>query len=279
MKAADAIRFTIRGARSGVPLAAGCHFGRYTTCFTLEVPGAMLMIDAGTGLMQVQADLAAAPRRLTLLLTHGHFDHLSGLASFAPLYTRSAQAIRVLAAPSRLASVRRAVREMLSPPLWPVAWPTSSKNLRFSPLPPAGQPLRFGAARITWCPVWHPQGSLALRIEAAGRVLVVATDREPGRPALDRRFRDFCRQADWLVVDAQYTPEEALARRGWGHGNWLEAATLAHASEVGALILTHHDQMRNDVAIHRIVQSARRIFPRTVAATEQMAFTFNSEAL
>jgi ribonuclease BN (tRNA processing enzyme) len=267
-------RFTIQGVRAGAPSVAPGRFGIHTTCFTLALPGELLIIDAGTGLSAVDGALATGPqpRRLTLLLTHGHVDHLSGLPPFSPLYRRDRPRVRVLAAPAQLASVRNAVRRILTPPLWPVSWRISGARLNFAALPPAGRTWRMGPVTLSWCPVWHPQRCLALRLEAHGRVLVVATDREPGRPMLDRRFRAFCRDVDWLVLDAQYTPAEAKLHEGWGHGNWQEAAQLARDAGVGRLILTHHDAARHPSAIGLHVQNARRIFPRTDAATEGMTF-------
>ena len=270
----ETVRFTIHGTRSGTPTVAAGRYGIHTTCFTLETPTALVIIDAGTGLASVDRELAKTSTRqpISLLLTHAHLDHVNGLPSFTPLYA-SERSIRVRSAAERLTAVRAGIRTLLSPPLWPVPWQRSGARLRFTPLPPAGRPWRVGPARLAWCPVWHPQGCLALRIEAGGRALVVATDREPGRPAFDRPFRDFCQNADWLILDAQYTPPEAAQRRGWGHGNWHEAATLARACNVGKLVLTHHDQERDDGGIRRIVQSAHQIFPATIAAKEGMQFT------
>jgi phosphoribosyl 1,2-cyclic phosphodiesterase len=271
-----AVCFTIWGTRSSAPSAASAgRFGTHTTCFTLDTPGAQVIIDAGTGLGSVSRKHIAAsrPRPVRMILTHAHLDHINGLPPFAPLYARG-RPIRVWAAPAQLAKVRDGVRTLLSPPLWPVPWRQSCARLRFTPLPPAGRPWRIGPARLTWCPVWHPQGCIALRIEAFGRTLVVATDREPGRPAFDRPFRDFCRGADWLILDAQYTPQESMTRHGWGHGNWREAAGLAQACGVGRLVLTHHDPERTDTGIRRIVRAARKLFPATCAATEGMRIVF-----
>ncbi|MFZ4394347.1 MAG: MBL fold metallo-hydrolase [Kiritimatiellia bacterium] len=268
-----AVRFTIWGTRSSVPSTTAGRFGFHTTCFTLETPGALVIIDAGTGLETVHRDVVdgSRPRPIRMILTHAHLDHISGLPPFPPLYARG-RPIPVMAAPAQLARIRAGVRTILSPPLWPVPWQQSCARLRFTPLPPAGHPWRIGPARLTWCPVWHPQGCIALRIEAADRTLVVATDREPGRPAFDAPFRDFCRAADWLILDAQYTPQEALQRHGWGHGNWQEAASLARECAVGSLVLTHHDQHRDAAGIDAIVRAARRIFPATRAATSGMRF-------
>jgi ribonuclease BN (tRNA processing enzyme) len=57
---------------------------------------------------------------------------------------------------------------------------------------------------------------------------------------------DFCKDADILIHDAQYTPEERAERKGWGHSDYVSAFNLAAKSHVKRLILFHHDPTRKD---------------------------------
>jgi ribonuclease BN (tRNA processing enzyme) len=60
---------------------------------------------------------------------------------------------------------------------------------------------------------------------------------------------EFCRNADLLTHDAQYTPEEIEERRDWGHSDYLSAFDLAHAAGVKNLVLFHHDPSRTDAEV------------------------------
>ena len=262
-------RFTVRGARGSTPVGgpAFVRFGEATTCFSLETDAGVLVIDAGTGALALGRELAARNPmpEITLLFTHFHLDHLIGLPPFAPL-CRADTRVRLMADAQRPEAWRETVRGFMQPPLWPVPLERAGARVDFTDLPMTRGHVDIYGVRVSWCPVRHPQGCLAYRLEFPGMQIVVATDREPGQPEMDAAFRAFCRGADVLICDAQYLPEEYPTRRGWGHGTWQEAVTQAQAAGVRALILTHHDQTREDAEVDRIVNLARERFPATQAA-------------
>ena len=121
-------------------------------------------------------------------------------------------------------------------------------------------------AKITWHSLRHPQQCLAYRLKIQQRSVVIATDHELDADYADEGFMDFCRGADVLVADAQYTPAEYATHRGWGHGTWTACARLAATAGVNKLILAHHDYRRRDTQIDCLVRQARRLFPATRAA-------------
>lgn len=55
--------------------------GQETSCYLLETPGQLVMLDAGTGVANLDLAAGALGRndRLTVLLSHYHVDHLVGL--------------------------------------------------------------------------------------------------------------------------------------------------------------------------------------------------------
>ena len=81
------------------------------------------------------------------------------------------------------------------------------------------------------------------------------------------------READILIFDAQYTPDEYSTYRGWGHSTWLEATRIAREANVRRLVLFHHDPDHTDENLDRIVDEARGHFAETVAAREQSSFS------
>ena len=48
--------------------------------------GAVLVLDAGSGIRRLGAQLSATTTRVDILLTHLHMDHIQGLGFFPPLY-------------------------------------------------------------------------------------------------------------------------------------------------------------------------------------------------
>jgi len=79
----------------------------------------------------------------------------------------------------------------------------------------------------------------------------------------------FARGATILIHEAQYHPDEKSGEKaGWGHSSWEEAARVAERAGVKRLYLSHHDPVRTDAEVYKIVSLARTVFQNTEIATE-----------
>ena len=54
------------------------------------------------------------------------------------------------------------------------------------------------------------------------------------------RLADFAKNADLLMYDAQYTEEEYLSRRGFGHSTAEKGMELMQLGGIKRLLLVHH---------------------------------------
>lgn len=114
----------------------------------------------------------------------------------------------------------------------------------------------------------HPGGAIGYRLEHESNALVHALDHEHGDAEADARLIELARDADLLVYDAQYLPEEYPGKVGWGHSTFEHGARLAAEAGVCSLLLAHHDPLRDDRAVGRIEAEARRLFAGSLAACE-----------
>jgi ribonuclease BN (tRNA processing enzyme) len=62
-----------------------------------------------------------------------------------------------------------------------------------------------------------------------------------------------------LIHDAQYTRAEYATKVGWGHSAVEDVVEMAGAAGVERLVLFHHDPMRSDADLNRIVRMAREL--------------------
>jgi ribonuclease BN (tRNA processing enzyme) len=85
---------------------------------------------------------------------------------------------------------------------------------------------------------------------------------------IDTGIRDYAAGADVLIYDAQYTPEEYVVKKGWGHSTYENAASVAHDAGVKQLVLFHHDPRHNDTFMSGLLEQARRHFENTELARE-----------
>jgi CheY-like chemotaxis protein len=117
--------------------------------------------------------------------------------------------------------------------------------------------------------------TVGYRIEADGAVLVYLVDHEPFSAELwradaehgeiesilhdgDRRHAKFMAGADLVIHDAQYTPEEYLTKKTWGHSTYEYVVQIAAAAGVRRVALTHHDPSHDDHFIADMERKARR---------------------
>jgi hypothetical protein len=125
----------------------------------------------------------------------------------------------------------------------------------------------IGSVRIRTRFLNHPALTIAYRIEADGAAIVYACDHEPHShdaalavaelSGQDEAHSEFFRDADLVIHDAQYTGAEYPAKAGWGHSTFEYAVAACERAGVRQLALTHHDPLRNDEALDRLVEQAR----------------------
>ncbi|OGV57645.1 MAG: hypothetical protein A2283_02865 [Lentisphaerae bacterium RIFOXYA12_FULL_48_11] len=264
---------TIQGARGTIP-ECGKSFLKYggnTTCYSMITEKSVIIIDAGTGISRVAAEIAKLPKKLpiTLLFTHFHMDHVVGFPCFDPLYDKNAS-ITIMADPRRRDNWEHTLQAFMDKPYWPVGLGDTDIKMNLKDIPVSRDAMDVLGTRISWFKVPHPQQCLAYRIEKNNTTTVIATDVEYSYDNIDPAFINFCQGADFLVFDAQFTPEEYKKHKGWGHSTWHTGTRIAACAGIGRLILTHHSPKRTDSALNKILREAKNEFSRTYIAHEGM---------
>ena len=261
----------VRGS-CATPGAEFVRYGGNTPCIEVRAGGSTLILDAGTGLRKLGQSLVAKGKvDVTLLLSHVHWDHIQGLPFFAPLYVPGTR-IHVVGGANPM-PLRDCLHRQMSAPNFPVDLRDVGATLTFFELRDRQRTV-LGDAEITAVRANHPDGVYAYRIEHKGRAVVYATDTEH-YSCVDKRLLTLCQDADVLIYDTQYLPEEysgerGMSRIGWGHSTFEAAAALAKAANVRELVLFHHDPDRTDEQVAVIEQRAKQLFANSTAAFEGM---------
>jgi phosphoribosyl 1,2-cyclic phosphodiesterase len=114
------MKISLKGVRGSHPTAGTdtSYFGGNTPCVTVEQDGWLLILDGGSGLQKVDLQNKSI-KRVDILLTHLHFDHIQGLGFFSPLFNPSMEA-HIWAPSGATQSLRSRLSRYLSPPLFPV---------------------------------------------------------------------------------------------------------------------------------------------------------------
>ena len=144
-------------------------------------------------------------------------------------------------------------------------------------------PISFQIGPINVIPITlsHPNKGNGYKFTEDGKVFVFLTDNEltyrhKGGLLYDD-YLEFCRGADILFHDAEFTPEEYDSVRQWGHSRYTDALELAIKAEVRHLGLFHLNQRRTDSEVDSIVEHCNRIASETGADLECFAVGMDME--
>lgn len=259
------MQVTIWGCRGSLPTPGPhtVHYGGNTSCLEVELAnGSILVLDAGTGIRELGAKLERLNvRRIQLLLTHLHLDHVEGLRFFGPLWDEQVE-IDVWGPPSPVVSLRERVARAFSPPLFPIEIADVPARVNFIDVPREQWVLDGATLRAET--IVHPGPTVGYRIETGDGAFAYLPDHEPALTGtISERSRDWISgaalavDADLLVHDAQFSEEEYSQRVGWGHSSYADAIAYGEAVGADRLVLFHHDPSHNDDWLAENEQRAR----------------------
>jgi len=259
------VRVCLWGTRGSIASAGPetVGYGGNTSCVEVEgKDGTIVILDAGTGIRRV-GDTYKEPRRLDILLTHLHMDHIQGLGFFGPLF-RDDFEVHLWGPPSTTEDLRTRLTRYLSPPLFPVRLRDVNARLELHDAPM--EPFQIGGLRVDADVVIHPGQTVGYRVSDDGKSVAYLPDHEPALGP-----NGFPTDSDWtsghaladgvdlLVHDAQYTSDEYAARVGWGHSRVSDAVALATAARVRRLVTFHHDPSHDDAELDAMLAEARQL--------------------
>ena len=261
------MRVCLWGTRGSIASAGPetMAYGGNTSC--VEVvggDGTVLILDAGTGVRRV-GDTYREPRRLDILLTHLHMDHIQGLGFFGPFFQDDFE-VHVWGPPSTTQDLRTRLTRYLSPPLFPVRLRDVAARLELHDVPIG--PFRIGTLEVTGAMVIHPGQTLGYRVTDGSTTMAYLPDHEPalGHASFPSEPQwtsghDLADGAALLIHDSQYTTAEYAERIGWGHSRVSDAVALAAQARVGKLVTFHHDPAHDDAALDEMLDEARALAP------------------
>ena len=279
-----------RGVRGSYPVCEKdfLEFGGNTSCVEVNVNGHLIILDAGTGLINIGNELMSkyiasgltpsdrTPVNATVLISHIHQDHLQGFTFFRPLHIPSSQ-INVFGNVNYNESLSDEIASLLFGKSFPLDLGDIAGNLNIHDLNETeGIILRHGEQPILkrieneqdaqvegddvlitcYRSYAHPQeGVLVYKIKYKDKVLVYATDKESYEGG-DKKLVNFARGCNLLIHDAQYTSEDYMdtyaPKQGYGHSTFEMALECKKQANAEKLVFFHYDPEYNDDKLNSI---------------------------
>lgn len=235
------------------PGAETVKYGGNTTCLEITTKqGEEYIFDAGSGIRQLGLDLMKkGVKKAKLFVTHDHWDHIQGFPFFVPAYVPGNE-IDIYSGDKEVITDLKTVQERQDGVAknledkvatnkdekenytksvfegqqnrdrgyFPIEIKDMAATLRYIDL--AEDEVVENGFKISYKVLNHPQGVYCYKIEENGSKVVFATDYEHDGlqnnsnefGEYDKKLIDWAKDAEVLIIDGQYTPEEYETKKG-----------------------------------------------------------------
>ncbi len=258
------MKISLRGVRGSIPTTSPetKYYGGNTSCSVVSEDGWAIVLDGGSGAQKLNLAKNLDHKRIDVLLTHLHLDHIQGLGFFGPLFD-STMEVHIWGPVSSSQSLHARLSRYLSPPLFPVLLRDLPCKLILHEI--ENSVFEIGPFSIRSAYVIHPGPTVGYRLTGLRSVFTYIPDHEPalGRCGILNDIRwisgiDLAEDADLLYHDGQFSAEEYKGKIGWGHSSMDDTLLFASRARVKKLLLGHHDPYHSDAQLDELMEGLEK---------------------
>jgi len=272
------------GVRGSIPCPGPdtVIYGGNTTCLEIRADERLIIVDLGSGLRPLGDWLMANDFKkygkidTDIFVTHTHWDHIMGFPMFTPVYIRNTE-LRITGPVSfENDDLKATIENQFSYKYWPVRAGELAANIEYTQIKETTLDLG-GGLTVTSKFLNHPVLCLGYRFYYKGKSIAAVFDHEPfynlfpvdpsqedydeqaakeGEIAAveeNEKIKNFMKDADIVIHDAQYSQEEYLSHIGWGHASCEHAAVMDCG--VKKIVFFHHDPSHTDSKLEQLEKS------------------------
>lgn len=262
----------VYGARGSCPASGTVNsgYGSHTSCTAVELGDTTVVFDAGSGLTRLGYELKNRVRsgRLDIFMSHLHMDHLIGLFGF-PLFFDPGWEIHLYGARQKKKEFYLQLSQIICPPYWPVGIEDFTAKVQIHEIQEGSVVKCCDDASVKVGKGFHPNDSLLFRLEGNGKSVVYGLDCEVNNE-MEKELTRFSKDADVLVYDATYMPEDMPDHVGWGHSDWKSGIRIGENASVKTLLMTHFAWEYPDEVLMEQEKMAMKESNRCIFAREGM---------
>jgi len=265
------MKLKIYGCKGSAPVSLGLHsrYGGNTSCITIESNEInedneqkdMLIFDAGSGLLLMESELRKNnenyPKNLSfrpnILLSHLHLDHIIGLSMSDFTYAPDSKMRIFTCSRDKNKPLNSQVLGAFAPPYWPVPIVNISSLEFVETFDDVS--FNIGIFTITPFRAQHPDKTQSFLVTDGVKTIVHLLDSEIANMAVGRydKLVKYCLNADLVVFDASYLPQDYESKKGMGHSTVEHGIKLADACNCEKMLFAHFSHMYDDKQLDSMI--------------------------
>lgn len=263
------------GVRGSIPVPGNqtIVYGGNTSCVSVEIDDFVFIFDAGTGIRECGNYLLSKGKHVqgAIFISHTHWDHIQGFPFFVPSYIPG-NSFALYGPPSDIQnlSLRQIMELQTRYEYFPVRISQLGATLEYFDCKEGN--VNIDGFEVHSCRLNHPVACLAYKLVHNGKIFIYGGDHEPyynvyrtaPHDSMDEdileeldenaaqqnlKIVDFCKNADFVSWDAQYSEEEYQSKKGWGHSTYEANIDLAENASIRHILFTHHDPLNSDAIL------------------------------
>ena len=249
----------VYGSRGSAAVAQKTKYGGNTTCMVLEHENNMLILDGGSGIINLDTEMRErfagwptdVPFSVDILVSHLHVDHIIGLPFFSPMW-RPGCDIRLHTKNRGENPLTEQIFGAFVPPYWPISL---SAICQAKCLPIDGE-FTIGGLTITPFEGLHPDETLHFHITNGKETMVYLIDSEIYADNIPQYVQDKCQGADLVVFDVSYMEASLSQKKGWGHSSVEQGIKFAEVCNCKQVLFSHYGHEYKDYELDSLRKAA-----------------------
>ena len=246
------MKIFVYGSRGSIPFASfKTKFGGNTSCMTIKSEEEELVFDAGSGLYAYQKKLRMLGGGnvkelppINILISHLHLDHIIGLGMFTPAWAGADVKLYTISRGTK--PLKEQVLGIFEPPYWPKVM-KDLKNVEVVEITPDVS-FEIGVFTVTPFLASHPDATISFYVTDGKKNFVHLLDSEYNSASYKdfASHRKYLENADLVVFDACYLPDDYPKFTGWGHSTVQHGVEIAKRWGVKLMMFSHFAQHYSD---------------------------------